>query len=106
MFPGQNLDLIVLLRTSEFFPMAERYLFLSVYACLHVYRVGKNSFAVIPMENNIIINKNSTRINSVFCILTTINLLLPTPIYCKCEKFNSGIMKINLKASAYKDWVF
>jgi hypothetical protein len=29
------------------------------------------------------INNNNTRKNSVFRVITTVNLLLPTPVYCK-----------------------
>jgi len=40
--------------------------------------------------NNTIIN-NNTRINSVFCILRTVNLLLPTPIL-SVEEFYWNIL--------------
>ena len=33
------------------------------------------------MENNTIINKNNTRVDSEFCILTTVNLLFPHLVY-------------------------
>ena len=37
-------------------------------------------YLAVHMKNNTII-KNNTRINSVFCILTTVNLLLPHPAH-------------------------
>ena len=33
------------------------------------------------MENNTIINKNNTRVDSEFCILTTVKLLFPHLVY-------------------------
>ena len=41
---------------------------------------GKRRFTVVHMENNTIIINNNTRTNSVFCVLTTVNLLLPGPV--------------------------
>ena len=39
--------------------------------------LGRSRSAVVSMENNTIVN-NNTRIN--FCLLATINLLLPLPV--------------------------
>ena len=48
------------------------------WTSLHcIYRVGQSWFTVVRMESN---NKNR-RITSVFCILTTVNLRFPHPVY-------------------------
>ena len=44
------------------------------------YKVGKSRFTVVQMENHTIIIKYNIRINSVFHMLTTVNLLLVTPV--------------------------
>ena len=44
---------------------------------------GKSRLTVVHGENNIIIN-NNTRINSVFHVLTTVNLHSPHPVSYKC----------------------
>ena len=41
-------------------------------------RLSKSWFAVVPMGNNTIINNQYK--NKLFCVLATINLLLPTPV--------------------------
>lgn len=38
---------------------------------------GKSEFTVVCVENNTVIKTNNTRINSKFCVLTGVNLLLP-----------------------------
>lgn len=48
--------------------------------------VNKSRFKVVPMENNIIINNNAS-INSVFHVLTAINLLLPIYVCTYVIKF-------------------
>ena len=45
------------------------------------YRVGQIRFTVLHMENNAL--SNNARITSVFCIFTTVNLLLPHSVYGK-----------------------
>ena len=47
--------------------------------------LGRSRFTIVHMENNTIIN-NNTKINTVFHVLTTVNLLLPHPLY-KCSAF-------------------
>lgn len=43
---------------------------------------GKTMFTLVHMENN----NNNTKINSVFRILTTANLLLPHTVYCQYKE--------------------
>ena len=52
-------------------------LYMLIHKYIHIYTptgIGKHRFTVVPMENNMIVNDNA-RINSVFCVLTTVNLL-------------------------------
>lgn len=42
--------------------------------------MAKVGFTVVGMENNTIIINNNNRINSVFYLLTAVNLLLPHPV--------------------------
>ena len=42
---------------------------------------GKSRFIVVHMEKNTIINNSNAGINSVFHVLTTINLLLPRLVW-------------------------
>ena len=50
--------------------------------------MGKRTFTVVIQTNNIVINNNTT-IKSVFHILTTVNLLLPT-MYVPVGKLFGG----------------
>ena len=50
-----------------------------IYVCMHIYAGWvRSKFIVVCMENNTLINDN-TRINSVFNVLTTVNVLLLHP---------------------------
>ena len=60
--------------------------------------MGKRRFTVVCMENNIIINSNNKRINSVFHILTTVNLLLPTPVYLYSLQASGSVFTLCLFA--------
>lgn len=42
--------------------------------------VGQRGFTVVCMENKTTVINNKTRIKSMFCKLTTVNTLLPTPV--------------------------
>lgn len=51
---------------------------------IETHRGGKSRFTIVRMEKNRLIN-NNMRINSVFYVLTPINLLLPYSVFYLCS---------------------
>ena len=65
---------------------------------------GKSRFTLVCVESNIIITDDDTRINSVLCILTTVNLLLLYPVFkalremkCQLKILHSANMYVKIK---------
>lgn len=56
---------------------------------IYIYRVDNCRLIVVCMEN-ILVN-NNIRINSVFCLLVTINLLLPYPVLAPYDVPHSAL---------------
>lgn len=78
-------------------------IFFQLYIILIIYdsnkvqtESGKGRFIVIQTENKTIINKITTRINSVFQVFTTVNSLLPTPVLVTKKNKKPG--KFHLKS--------
>ena len=51
---------------------------------------------VVRMGNDAIINDDNARINSVFCVLTTLNLLLSHPVCELIELTEFTVLRIGL----------